>query len=136
MSEEEKNAFKNIEEEVYSIEDLEIQEIILYLRGIEDIKILLNLISKLQQENDLAKESLKQNCDIFDKYNQLLVEKQELNQKYEKALTDLANEDNKIIYLNKVIDKMAQRLEDKSRTMTKEKWKIYFYKEVEMENDI
>lgn len=67
-------------------------------------------IQNLQKENELAKQSLKQNCDVFDKYNQLLVENQELKAKYEKALTDLVNSDNKIIYLNKVIDIMVRTI--------------------------
>lgn len=33
---------------------------------------------------------------------------------------------------NKVIDKMAAKLEEKSRWMTKEKWKNYFFNEVKI----
>lgn len=52
----------------------------------DDVDFLLNLISKLQQENE------------------------ELKAKYDKALTDLADEDNKIITLNKVIDRMVKTI--------------------------
>ena len=52
MTEEEKRAVENLEEEVYSIEGLEIQEITFYSKGIEDIKIVLNLIQKLQEGNN------------------------------------------------------------------------------------
>ena len=50
MTENEKEAIKHIEDEVYSIEGLEIQEITFYSKGVEDIKIMLNLIQKRQKE--------------------------------------------------------------------------------------
>ena len=41
-------------------------------------KTLLNLITKLQKENELAKEQLKKQCEIADERNDLLVKIQEL----------------------------------------------------------
>lgn len=44
----------------------------------KNAKILLNLITKLQKENELAKEQLKKQCEIADERNDLLVKIQEL----------------------------------------------------------
>lgn len=154
MSEEEmekiENNFQNALSDLISgIPDLTATEtimreqpmILLYKSLINKIERDDYLISKLQKENDLAKQSLKQNCDVFDKYNQLLVENQELKAKYDKALTDLVNQDYKIIYLNKVIDEMAKfiyknnvyynELFDEKAEKTENEIKEYFFKEVE-----
>lgn len=48
---------------------------------LEDVgatNIVLNLITKLQKENELAKEQLKKQCEIADERNDLLVKIQEL----------------------------------------------------------
>lgn len=48
---------------------------------IKQITIILNLIEKLQKENELAKQALIKNCNIADERNQLLKENEELKNK-------------------------------------------------------
>ena len=85
MTEEEKRAVENLEEEVYSIEGLEIQEITFYSKGIEDIKIVLNLIQKLQEGNNnkdkIIDDLIKQQQER-EKYTSSLEEKLSLIETY------------------------------------------------------
>lgn len=64
MTEDEKEAIEYIEDEVYSIEDLEIQEIIFYSKGVEDIKTILNLV---QNQRDKI-EQLEEKIDAIETY--------------------------------------------------------------------
>ena len=48
---------------------------------IKQITIILNLIEKLQKENELAKQALIKNCNIADERNQLLKENEKLKTK-------------------------------------------------------
>lgn len=103
MNEEEKKAVERIEDTFYS--DLgkginKFQKITLYEDGIRDVNILLNLLEKLQKENEELKESNKKLYEIGqemckqDKYtseNYILVQKikdklEELNQYYKKEI--------------------------------------------------
>ena len=69
LSEEEKKAIEKLKETQDS-----------YLKDELDLAIetVLNLITKLQKENELAKEQLKKQCEIADERNDLLVKVQEL----------------------------------------------------------
>lgn len=64
MTEEEKKAIEYIEDEVYSIEGLEIQEITFYSKGVEDIKTILNLV---QNQRDKI-EQLEEKIDAIETY--------------------------------------------------------------------
>lgn len=64
MTEEEKEAIEYIEDEVYSIEGLEIQEITFYSKGVEDIKTILNLV---QNQRDKI-EQLEEKIDAIETY--------------------------------------------------------------------
>lgn len=64
MTEDEKEAIEYIEDEVYSIEDLEIQEITFYSKGVEDIKTILNLV---QNQRDKI-EQLEEKIDAIETY--------------------------------------------------------------------
>ena len=69
LSEDEKEAIEKLKETQDS-----------YLKDELDLAIetVLNLITKLQKENELAKEQLKKQCEIADERNDLLVKVQEL----------------------------------------------------------
>lgn len=63
--------------------------------SVEDLKQILlvaNEIEKLQQENELAKQALKMQCEIADERNQLLRENQELKEKWNRDTHKLQNE--------------------------------------------
>ena len=83
LSEEEKKAIKyfyNLRstiDESYMLFDEEIN-VKCGKETIKQISLVLNLITKLQKENELAKEQLKKQCEIADERNDLLVKVQEL----------------------------------------------------------
>lgn len=58
MSEEEKKAIEYIEDEIYSIEGLEIQKITFYPKGVEDIKTILNLVQNQRDEIEQLEEKI------------------------------------------------------------------------------
>ena len=78
LSEEEKKAIKyfyNLRstiDESYMLFDEEIN-VKCGKETIKQISLVLNLITKLQKENELAKEQLKKQCEIADERNNLLV---------------------------------------------------------------
>lgn len=58
----------------------------------EQFEIILNLIEKLQKENELAKQALIKNCNIADERNQLLKENEELKD-FRKRFVDTNNKE-------------------------------------------
>ena len=55
------------------------------------LRIVLNLITKLQKENELAKEQLKKQCEIADERNDLLVKVQELQKENKEKDEEISN---------------------------------------------
>lgn len=70
MDEEEKKAIKDMNKFANSIDTSCVTA--------RQMQIILNLIKKLQKENELAKQALIKNCNIADERNQLLKENAEL----------------------------------------------------------
>lgn len=90
MNEEEKKAFKVINTRTRRLlDELEIEKedmsdepkIAYLMQEIRANKIILNLVEKLQKENELAKQALIKNCNIADERNQLLEENEKLKNK-------------------------------------------------------
>ena len=120
LSEEEKKAIKyfyNLRstiDESYMLFDEEIN-VKCGKETIKQISLVLNLITKLQKENELAKEQLKKQCKIADERNDLLVKVQELKKEiqdykylYEQALDNTMKADKENIQLKKQINLMAE----------------------------
>ena len=61
---------------------------------IKQITLVLNLITKLQKENELAKEQLKKQCEIADERNNLLVKVNRLESQIDLMAEYIANRDN------------------------------------------
>lgn len=95
---------------------------------LEDVgatNIVLNLITKLQKENELAKEQLKKQCEIADERNDLLVKIQEL----QKQIDLMAEEIRKTILIVKPESKFCQYEEDCKNIRCKDCIKQYFEKQ-------
>ncbi len=89
MNEEEKKALKVINTRTRRLlDELEIEkedmsdepQIAYLMQEIRANKTLLNLIEKLQKENELAKLALIKNCNIADERNQLLKENEKIKE--------------------------------------------------------
>lgn len=106
MTEEEKEAIENLEDEVYSIEGIEIQKITFYTKGVEDIKTILNLIQKQQKENEKLKNK---NQDLLRKLRNRVKEVNKLN-KYSLYKTEFSNLNKQIEEKDRIIDLMATRV--------------------------
>lgn len=92
MNEEEKKAIETLK----SWKDYNIRNKNKLLNADEIIniqEILLNLIEKLQKENELAKQSLIKNSNIADERNNLLVKNQELKEVITKMAEYIASKD-------------------------------------------
>lgn len=135
LSEEEKKAIERLNEilkewqEIVNIEDKTEREIemSLYMEEMpfEETKTVLNLITKLQKENELAKEQLKKQCEIADERNDLLVKIQEL----QKQIDLMAEEIRKTILIVKPESKFCQYEEDCKNIRCKDCIKQYFEKQ-------
>lgn len=84
MSEEEKRAIEDFKKDLERVNN----KLILCKQGLLDLKTLLNLIEKLQKENELAKQTLIENCNIVDERNQLLKENEEYKKFLEKTIKE------------------------------------------------
>ena len=96
MTNKAKEAIEHIEDEVYSIEGLEIQKITFYTKGIEDIKVILNLIKNQEAEIEKYKQ-------LYDKALDDVVRIDEESHLIQSRL-DVANA--KVIELNNIINEM------------------------------
>ena len=85
MNEQEKKAIEKLKETQDS-----------YLKDELDLAIetVLNFITKLQKENELAKEQLKKQCEIADERNNLLVKVNRLESQIDLMAEYIANRDN------------------------------------------
>lgn len=106
MTEEEKEAIENLEDEVYSIKGIEIQKITFYTKGVEDIKTILNLIQKQQKENEKLKNK---NQDLLRKLRNRVKEVNKLN-KYSLYKTEFSNLNKQIEEKDRIIDLIATRV--------------------------
>ena len=135
MNEREKKAVERIEDTFYS--DLgkginKFQKIKLYEDGIRDVRILLNLLEKLQKENEILKEEKEQaweewnnleqgSCETEQKLKQQIKKLQKENEElkrliahkngYTKKLEEdlFENAENYVIPIQKVKDKISER---------------------------
>ena len=140
MSEEEKKAIEILDTFELRRKTKNYKEI--SLEDSQSIKIVLNLIEKLQKENELAKQALINNCNIADERNQLLKENEELKIKHDKDTHKLQNDldiaNAKIIELkeayisaqacaNMVFDKVIpiQKVKDKIEELKQERISKY-----------
>jgi len=115
MSEEEKKAIEYIEDEIYSIEGLEIQEITFYSKAIEDIKAILNLVQKQQKEKEKLK---KHNKELLRKLRNRVKEVKKLT-KYSLYKKEFAKLNREIEKKDKIIDEMLEEYEYNARIKIK-----------------